>query len=466
MTIKVLEPTDAEAENALPWNVFWIASMAVFLVSIDTTVLYAAFTRILQSFPNSTAASVSWVLNSYTIVYATMLIPSGGIADKFGRKKVFMIGVSLFLLASLACGLAPSVGWLIAARTLQAIGASLLTPASLSLILEAFPQSKRAIVVSAWGAVGALAAALGPGLGSLIIDTAGWPWAFFINIPIGLICLWRGIRLLHESKNPRVDIRFDLPGMLLIILAIGSITLAIVEFNSKNFQRYELIGLVVFGIIMMSGFIQWARHAANPLIDLKLFNNKTYRFVNIAAFTYAIAFSMMFFAFFFYMTSIWHYSLPRAGIAITPGPLTVIPFAIVSGRIASKIGHRSLLITGCIIYALSGLWFLIVPDETVSYAAHWLPGLIMSGMSVGMVMPSLSGAAVHGLPPKDYAIGSAINQAIRQIGAVVGVACTILLLGHAAIQLSDFKWIYSCHIALALLTALLVIPVNTRPKAK
>lgn len=465
MTITA-QSSDVSIEITLPWNVFWIASMAVFLVSIDTTVLYAAFTKILQSFPDATASSVSWVLNSYTIVYATMLIPSGGIADKFGRKKIFMIGVSLFLLASLACGLATSVASLICARVLQAVGASLLTPASLSLILEAFPQSKRAIVVSAWGAVGALAAALGPSLGSFIIDTAGWPWAFFINIPIGLICLWRGIKLLDESKNPKVDIRFDLPGMLLVIIAIGAITLSIVEFNSNNFPRFELIGLAAFGVTTLIVFIQWARTASNPLIDLNLFRNRTYRFVNIAAFTYSIAFSMMFFAFFFYMTSIWHYSLPRAGIAITPGPLTVIPFAIISGKIASKIGHRPLLITGCIIYALSGLWFLTVPDKTVNYAAHWLPGLLLSGMSVGMVMPSLSGAAVHGLPSKDYAIGSAINQAVRQIGSVVGVACTILLLGHAAIQLSDFKLIYTCHIVLALITAILVIPVNTRPTPK
>jgi len=144
----------SNTEKSLPWSIFWIASMAVFLVSIDTTVLYAAFGKILQSFTESSAANVSWVLNSYTIVYATMLIPAGGIADKFGRKKIFMLGVSLFLIASLACGAATSVAWLIAARVLQAVGASLLTPASLSLILEAFPQSKRAIVVSAWGAVG------------------------------------------------------------------------------------------------------------------------------------------------------------------------------------------------------------------------------------------------------------------------------------------------------------------------
>jgi len=271
---------------------------------------------------------------------------------------------------------------------------------------------------------------------------------------------------LKESNNPKVDIRFDLPGMLLIIVAIGAITLAIVEFNSTKMNGYELGGLLILGLLAMVIFIEWCKRRNNPLVDLNLFKNRTYTYVNLASFTYAIAFSMMFFAFFFYMTSVWHYSLPRAGIAVTPGPLTVIPFAILSGRIASKIGHRPLLIAGCLIYALSGLWFLTIPDETVNYAAHWLPGLFLSGMSVGLVMPSLSGAAVHGLPAKDYAIGSAINQATRQIGSVIGVALTILLLGHAAVVYTDFKWVYTCHIGLALLTALLVLPVNTRPAPK
>jgi EmrB/QacA subfamily drug resistance transporter len=440
--------------------------MAVFLVSIDTTVLFAGFNKILLSFPKSSAADVSWVLNAYTIVYATMLIPAGGIADKFGRKKIFMLGVFVFLLASLGCGAATSVTWLIGARILQAIGASLLSPASLSLILEAFPQNKRAVAVSSWGAVGALAAALGPGLGSFIIDTAGWQWAFYLNIPIGLICLWRGITLLKESINPRDKIRFDLIGMLLLIFAIGAITFGIVEFNSPHWTKPELMQLILLGLLLIFVFIGWAKYKKNPLVDLTLFENRTFRYANCAGLTIGIAFSIMFFAFFFWMTSIWHYSLPMAGIAVTPGPLTVIPFAIIGGRIAGRIGHRPLLITGCLTYALSGLWYMFVPDQNVSYFTHWLPGLFLSGMSVGLVMPSLSAAAVHGLPAKDYAIGSAINQAIRQIGMVMGVAITILLLAHPNLQLVDFKKAYLCHVILSLLSAVLVLPVNTRPKSK
>ena len=188
--------------TASPWPVFWVASVAVFLVSLDSTMLFAAFRAVREGFPGTTAADMSWVLNGYTVVYAAMLIPAGGLSDTHGRKKVFMLGVTLFLAASAACGLAGNVGWLIAARVAQAVGAALLTPASLSIVLAAFPQSKRTIAVSLWGAVGGLAAAVGPSLGSFVVDSVGWPWAFYINLPLGALSLWRGAALLKEAKKP------------------------------------------------------------------------------------------------------------------------------------------------------------------------------------------------------------------------------------------------------------------------
>lgn len=170
-----MRPAGAPA-TASPWPVVWIASVAVFLVSLDTTMLFAAFGAVRAGFPGASAAHVSWVLNAYTVVYAAMLIPAGGLADAHGRKKVLLLGVTLFLGASAACGLAGSMAGLIAARVLQAIGAALLTPASLSLVLAAFPPQRRAVAVSLWGAVGGLAAAVGPSLGAFMVDALGRPW--------------------------------------------------------------------------------------------------------------------------------------------------------------------------------------------------------------------------------------------------------------------------------------------------
>ena len=469
----VAMPTPAQAPAHLhvpaassPWPIFWIASMAVFLVSLDSTMLFAAFGAMHKSFADTSIANLSWVLNAYTVVYAAMLIPSGGLADAHGSKRVFLLGVVLFLVASAACGLAPNLSALIAARVLQALGAALLTPASLALILAAFPPQKRAIAISLWGAVSALAAAIGPSLGALVIDAAGWPWAFYLNLPLGAISLWFGVSVLRESVRKQRPARLDLVGMAMLMVAVGAIALAIVQSESPDWTRSDLIIAAITGLLAFAGFIAWARFTPSPLVDLRLFHNRSYSYVNLATLAFGVAFSMMFFAFFFYMTGVWHFSLPRAGLAITPGPLMVIPVAIVTGRLASVHGHRPFLVGGSLIYAASGLWFLLMPGAEPAYATHWLPGLLLSGIGVGMVLPSLAGAAVHGLPPEHYAVGSSVNQAIRQIGAVLGVAITVALIGHGVLGHADFMALYAIHIGLALTTGLLCLAVNTKPKPR
>ena len=456
-------PPRPGATPSSPWPVFWVACIATFLVSLDTTMLFAAFDPLRHAFADASAADLSWVLNAYTVVYATMLIPAGGLADTHGRKRVFLIGVALFLAASAACGLAGSVGWLIAARVLQAIGAALLTPASLSIVLAAFPQTRRAVVVSLWGAVGGLAAAVGPSAGSFVIDTLGWPWAFYINLPLGGLALWRGAAMLTESTRVGTHRRVDGVGMALLMLAVGAVTLAIVESGAPNWSGAELALLGAMGLVAAGAFVAWARKAPAPLVDLALFRHRTYRYVNAATLIFGTAFSMMFLTFFFFMMNVWHFSLPQAGLAVTPGPLLVIPTAIVTGRLATRLGHRRFLVGGSLLYAASSLWFLLVPGTEAQYVSHWLPGLVMSGIAVGLVLPSLSAAAVNRLPVAHYAVGSAINQATRQIGSVLGVALTVALLGDAALQRHDFDAIYLLHGALALLTGLLCLPVDTRP---
>lgn len=458
--------TATASSETSPWPVFWVASIAVFLVSLDSTMLYAAFGALRAGFPKASAADMSWVLNAYTVTFAAMLIPAGGLADTHGRKRMFMGGVIMFLAASVACGMAISEGWLIAARVLQAVGAALLTPASLSIVLAVFPASQRTVAVSLWGAVGGLAAALGPSLGAFIVDVAGWPWAFYINLPLGALSLWFGTGLIKESVKGGVRRRVDGVGMTLLILGVGALALAIVQSESPTWQRSELILVATLGAISLASFVLWARTTPHPLVDLGLFKHPTYRYVNLATFSFGIAFAMMFFAFFFYMTGVWHYSLPRAGLAVTPGPLLVIPIAILTGRLATRLGHRPFLVGGSLIYAISGLWFLLMPGTDPSYLSQWLPGLLLSGIGVGMVLPSLSGAAVNRLPPQHYAVGSAVNQATRQIGGVLGVAFTVLLLGRSATSHADFSLLYMGHIGLALLTALLCLAVDTRPKGK
>lgn len=463
-------PKSAEAHlvpstPASPWPVFFTASVAVFLVSIDSTVLFAAFSSLLASFPGHSAADASWVLNAYTVVYAALLVPAGSLSDTHGRKRIFLLGVSLFLLASMACGLAPSLPWLVAARVLQAVGAALLTPASLALVLSAFPADKRAVAVSLWGAVGGLAAAIGPSLGSFLVDSMGWRWAFFINLPPALWSIWRATTRLKDPPRSASKHQLDLPGLALLILGVSTLTWSVISSESQGWASVRTWGGLAIGLLILWAFTRWARHAKQPAVDMHLFDNPSYRAVNLATLVFGAGFSMMFFGFFFFMTGIWHYSLPLAGLAITPGPLMVIPVAMVSGRFAAKSGHRPLLLGGCALLALGGLWQSFIPGMEPQYLTHWLPSQILTGIGVGMTLPSLSGAAVASLPPQQFGVGSAVNQAIRQFGSVLGVALTVVLVGHAGITLADFQGLSLAYTGLVVITGLICLRVQTRPRA-
>lgn len=453
----------ASTADKSPWPAFWIACSATFLVAIDSTMLFAAFDALRKSFAGTSAAELSWVLNAYTVVYAAMLIPAGGLADAHGRRRLFRIGLTLFLAASVACGAAPSVDWLIASRVVQALGAALLTPSSMSIVLAAFPTEKRAVAISLWGAVGGLAAAVGPSLGSWVTATAGWPWAFYINLPVGLWALWRSTSRIEEAVKPELRRSVDVVGLLLLMLSVGAIALAIVESGELRWTTQSILYTEIGGVVAGVYFVLWAKSRTNALIDLSLFSHRTYRYVNAATLVFGIAFSMMFLGFFFFMMGVWHYSLPQAGLAVTPGPLLVMPTAIITGRLATRLGHRPFLMGGSLLYAISSLWFMMVPGIEPNYMLHWLPGLFMSGIAVGLVLPSLSAAAVSRLPMAHYAVGSAVNQATRQIGAVLGVSITVALVGQASLQRVDFNTLYLVHMTLALLTGLLCWPVDTKP---
>lgn len=246
--------------TARPWPVFVLVCASVFLVSLDATVLFVAFQAMRKSFPSVSPAQLSWVLNAYTIVYAALLVPGGRLADLYGRKRLFLLGVMLFTLASVCCGIAPSAYVLIAMRVVQAIGAALLTPASLALILANFPKEKQAIVVSLWGAVGALAAAAGPSLGALIIEQWGWQWAFFINLPVGLISVIKGMRMLRESKSAENAAAPDILGIVLLVAGVGALALAIVQSDSWGWSDHRTAAAVAGGILALAAF-SLGRHA-------------------------------------------------------------------------------------------------------------------------------------------------------------------------------------------------------------
>ena len=300
-----------------------------------------------------------------------------------------------------------------------------------------------------------LAAALGPSLGTLLIELGGWRWAFFINVPPALWALARGLRVLPTNRSGADKPRLDVLGLALLMAGVGVLTWSVIRMDALGWRSPAVWQGLAAGVALLWVFVLWARHVAHPALDMRLFAQRNYRVINAATLLFGMAFSMMFFGFYFFLTGIWQYSLPLAGLAITPGPLMVVPTAILSGKLAARQGHRGLLVMGCLLLALGGVLQYSLLGTVPDFWLHWLPCQIVTGIAVGMAMPALSGAAVSSLQPAQYGQGSAINQAIRQFGAVLGVALTVVMLGHGAITLADFHQLSLSYAALAVLAALL-----------
>ncbi|AOS43874.1 Multidrug resistance protein stp [Lacunisphaera limnophila] len=446
-----------------PSRTLALACATVFLVSFDATALVAAFTALRAHFAATTPEALSWILNAYTLVYAALLAPLGGWADRRGRKSAVLLGLTVFTAASVLSGLATSPATLIAGRVLQAVGAAWLTPATLALALDAGPREKRAQAVSLWGASGALAAAVGPALGSWLVDTVSWRAIFWVNVPLGLLLLHLGRRQLPESTVGRSPVRTDWPGAILLSAAGSLLVLGIVRANAVGWLSVPTGASLGAGLLLTLAFVAWARGRPHAAVDLRLFADGNFRLANLGTLLFGACFGMMFLAFYLFMTGVWHYSPSRAGLAAVVGPLVVVPFALLGGNIASRRGYRPVLVAGGLLYAAGQLWYFLRVGAHPAYLAAWLPGQLATGAAIGFVLPGLAGVAVANLPASLLASGNAVNQAIRQLGMALGIAGAVTLAGHSRVQLADFQPIYLLLAGGGLVTALLALPLKVLP---
>lgn len=412
-----------------PWGVLGIASLAAFMVFLDTQVLFVAFSDIRASFPDVSFPTMSWTLSAYTIALAAALVPSGRLADRFGRKRTFLIGLVAFTLASALCAVATTPELLVAFRVIQALGAAALVPASLALVLSVFPAEKVPAAVAIWGAIAALAAAIGPTAGGLLVDAWGWRSVFLINLPVGLIAFVLAFRSVPESRESAVSRFPDPVGTLLLAAALSLVALGIVQSDQWHWGSARTILVLLGGAAVLVLFVVRTLDHPHPALDLELFGSRSFRWANIATAAFTIGFTGMFFAQVLFLTQVWGYGIVKTGLAMMPGPFVVMLLAPFLGRLAGRIGQRSLLVPGGLVYAASGLWFLAVTDEHPAWATHMLPGSLLAGVGVSMVIPHLTSAAVQGLPPDQFGAGSAVNQAVRQFGATFGIALVVALLG-------------------------------------
>lgn len=439
-----------------------IAALATLATFLDTTILYVAFPDISATFTSAAPSTLSWVLNAYTIVFAALLVPAGKIADRLGHRRAFLAGSAAFTLASMACGLAPTVEVLIVFRILQAAGAAVLIPSSLALVMRAFPHHEVPRAVAIWGAAGAAAGALGPTLGAGIVEHLGWRWAFYINLPIGLFTVLAGRRNLKESSDPETRIP-SMSGVALVIAAAGLVSYAVVGSSAHGWLSARTIGTLALGLVVLALFVAHQSRTDAPALDMDLFRIGNFRWGNLAMLAFGIAFSAMFFGSILFLTDVWGWSVLRAGFGVAPGPVFVAVLAPRMGKLAGRIGQRPIVLLGGLMYAAGGLYRLVMLGSDVDYWIDYFPSMILTGIGVAFCIPQLSSVVAQALPANRIGVGGAALQAVRQFGGTFGVALTIAVLGAAApgTVMGAFDKIWWIIVAGGLATSLLSVPLRT-----
>jgi EmrB/QacA subfamily drug resistance transporter len=413
-----------------------VLSLAIFMASLDLFIVNLAFPYISRDFHGSSLDSLSWVLNGYSILFASVLVPAGRWADRIGRRRMFVAGLVVFTLGSVLSGVSVDVAMLISSRLVQAIGAGMMVPASLSLLLAAVPGHARAQAIGTWSAIGALGAALGPVIGGFLVE-ASWRWVFWINIPVGVVTVILALRVLPESRDETANARPDMLGAVLVALAAGSLALALVKAPSWGWTSKDFFGLLVVAVASSVGVVvRSARHDA-PVVDLKLLESRSFNGAILASIAYYAGFGAFLLGMVEFLTGVWHFSAIDAGLAIAPGPLMVLPFArIVQPRLTAKLGGAGrVAVIGCFVgVAAQSLWLTQIQVHS-AYATHLLPVQLLGGAGVGLTIPSLIGAGTASIPPTRFGTGSGVLNMARQIGTVLGVAGLIAIL--AGLNVAD-----------------------------
>nr|WP_033258084.1 MFS transporter [Kitasatospora sp. SID7827] len=396
-----------------------ICCCSLFIVGLDNTVVNIALPAIQQDL-DAPASGLQWVIDAYTLVLAVLLMPAGSVADRIGRKRVFTTGLLLFALGSLLCSLAPGLGWLIGFRAVQAVGGSMMNPVAMSIITTTFTdRAERARAIGVWGGVIGISMALGPLIGGFLVDTAGWPSIFLVNVPIGLAAWLLTLRHVPESRAPRAR-RLDPVGQLLMALLLGCGTAVIIEGPGHGWTSPGILALAALALGALAAFPLWERRVAEPLVDLRFFRSAPFTGATVTAVCAFASLGGFLFLNTLYLQDVRHYSpvvaglwtLPMAGVTLLASPL--------SGRIVAARGPRLPLLLAGGAFALSGL--LLTRLTADSSALLLLPAYALFGLGFGMVNAPITNAAVSGMPLSRAGVAAAVASTSRQVGQSLGVA--------------------------------------------
>ena len=413
MKAKIFDP-----ENRKWWTLGAVA-FGLFMIMLDNTIVNVALPSI-QSDLNIGISELEWVFNGYALTFGVLMLTGGKLADLLGRRRIFIVGLVIFTVASLFCGLATSAGWLIGARVLQGAGSALMNPATLSIITATFPPRQRGMAIGIWAGVSAMALAIGPLVGGLITEHWSWNWIFFINVPIGILAIIVTRLVVDESRDTSAEQRLDLPGLLSSGIALFALPYGLIEANTYGWSSPRILGLFAVAAIGFAAFILLEMHQRAPMLDLSLFKNGTFAGANSVMLLVGLAMFGVFFYNSLFIQNILGWSAVQTGASFLPMTVLIILVAPFAGKYSDRVGSRWLMGGGMILLATSLLIFSRL-NETSNF---WdvLPGLLVGGFGMAIVMTPTTAAAMGSVPIDKAGVGSAVLNSMRQVGGALGIA--------------------------------------------
>ncbi|MBJ7330773.1 MAG: DHA2 family efflux MFS transporter permease subunit [Solirubrobacteraceae bacterium] len=443
-----------------------LAGGATALAMLDATVANLAIPDLHTSFGGHAFSDLSWVITAYAVAFAALLAPAGRLADALGRRPLFIAGTALFALASLACALAPSLGALVTARAIQGVGAAVMIPASLAIVLTDVPPERRTRAIGVWSAAGALAAAVGPAVGGVVVDGAGWRWLFIINLPMAAALIavaWTAVP--RGAVGGRLP---DVVGTLLVAAGVGGVVLGLTQGGDWGWTDPRTIVAVAGGVLAAGAAIRRSMGHPAPALDVSLWRVPSLAFANLAGLAYGVVLYAWLLVGVLFLTDVWGYSELEAGLAMTPGGIMAGIFALGVAPLTGRIGPRPVVIAGGLLLASDGVFLAATLPADPAFLTFWLPGGMVLGAAMGLITTGTSTAAALSAPPERFASATALNVTARQVGGALGVAALAMLLdGHTPGTTGAYADVYVLGAVAALAVAgfglRLVLPGTAAP---
>jgi EmrB/QacA subfamily drug resistance transporter len=405
-------------QNRKWWTLFAV-SFGLFMIMLDNTVVNVALPS-MQRALHIGSGELEWVVVGYALSFATFMLTGGKLADLFGRRLLFVIGLVIFTGSSLACGLAPSAGFLIGARVVQGLGAAIMNPATLGIITATFPPRQRGTAIGIWAGTSAMALAIGPLVGGVLTEKVNWSWIFFINVPVGIVAVATAFWAIDESRDTSSEQRLDLPGLLTSAVGLFALTYALIEGNSYGWASARILGLLGFAVVVLAVFVVLELRQRLPMLDVSLFRNPTFAGANVAMLLVTLAMFGIFFYNSLFIQNVLGYSAIQTGAIFLPMTVLIIFIAPRAGALTDRIGARWLIGGGLSLVSISLVLFAQLDQQSDFW--NILPGLLVGGTGMGLTMTPVTAAAMGAVKVDKAGVGSAVLNSMRQVGGSLGIA--------------------------------------------